>query len=312
MRYVIPCVGLACLLALTGCNLLGPGRLGPDRNPTPDGPIPRVADLVKYLEDNAEKVRSLRCEEMDLSVGVGMFPSVSMSGMMASQRPRSFRMKASLLGNEQVDLGSNDQEFWYFIPKADKNQYYCPYQALNEPGRRIQLPIPIQPDWVMETLGMGSYGPPEKYHLKVEPNRFKLIQSTTNPMGKSVKKVIVFHRWQQKGSSPQVTDFLLIDAETNKEICSAHIREVQSVPGTPGTPGSPGSGVVPRRMEINYPAEKLRMKLHFARVTINPQLSDVTFRRTVSPNLPSYNMATRQFDGQLSSLQPAGGYYRTR
>src|SRR5207249_12195775 len=65
----------------------------------------------------------------------------------------------------------NDQEFWFWVKHADMpQQFYCAYKDLEEGQVRV-MPLPIQPSWIMETLGMGPYGPAEKYTLESDANR---------------------------------------------------------------------------------------------------------------------------------------------
>jgi hypothetical protein len=302
MRFVFPCVGLVGLSLLAGCNLLRPGSVRPD-NSGVTRTTPSAAQLVQYLDDNAQKVQSLRCDELELTVarGLGIVQSMRLPATIACQRPRSFRLQArNPAGMDEVDLGSNDQEFWFWIKRNDPPyQFYCPYQALDE-GRRVRLPFPFQPEWVMEALGMGNYGPADKYQVVEEGNRWKLVQrNIISPQGTRVRKVIVFNKQLQKDSSPQVTDFLLIDDEKNKEICSAHITEVQR---------SADGSVVPRRMELRWPEQGARLTLLFSGAARNPQLPPTVFVRGRMPGVPAYNMATNKLDGQASSLERVRGY----
>jgi hypothetical protein len=304
MRHVIPWVGLGGLLFVAGCTSTRLGIIGGGGgNPPPvSGQTPTVAALVKYLDDNAQRVRSLRCDDVDLGVSHGIVTLANLPTQLACQQPRNFRMSAKFAANDEVDLGSNDQEFWFWIRKMDSKQYFCPYQALDE-KRPVRLPFPFQPGWVMETLGMGSYGPPERYQLVVEgnrePTRYKLIEHTTGPQGNKVRKVIVFNARDQSNrpGSPQITDFLLLDEATGRELCSAKILEVQ---------GDLSSGMVPKRMQLRWPEEKITLTLRLSRPVLNAQLPGPLFVRRPLAGQPSINLATGRPEGQPSGLQRVG------
>jgi hypothetical protein len=298
MRYAMVGFGLAALVALAGCNLLRPGLGTRNDTPSVNYPPPTAAALVKYLDDNSQKVQSLRCEDLTLqaSKGLGVLLHMDFQAKIACQGPRNFRLTAANpAGMDEVDVGSNPQEFWFWIKRNDPPyQFFCPYKALDD-GQRVNLPFPFQPEWVLEALGMGTYGPAENYQLVVEDraNRFKLVRSATSPQGTPVRKIIVFNKYQQQGSSPQVTDFILMDAVKNKEICSAHILEVQT---------TPTGGLVPKRMELRYPAEGAKLTLRFTQTTFNAPLPETVFRRPAASQ--AYNLATGRLDG---GLQQAGG-----
>jgi hypothetical protein len=252
------------------------------------------------MDDNAQRINTLRCDDMEVMVqrGLGVVQKISLPGKVACQRPRNFRMDAGAIGSSEVDLGSNDQEFWFWIKRNDPPyQFYCPYSALTE-GKGLKIPFPFQPEWVMETLGMGNYGPATRYQLVVEPDRYKLIERTQGPQGNMVRKIIVFNKWEARGNAPQVTDYLLIDDRTNQEICSAKITEVQT---------GPQGGVVPRRMVLYYPEAKVRMTLTMPRASFNTALPPTLFVRQPLRSGPSYNMATGRLDSQPSGFQRAGG-----
>ena len=92
-------------------------------------------------------------------------------------------LTGTLIGKEEVQLSSNDQEFWYWI-KQSKPPYlfHCSYQDLAE-GKVRQMPFPFQPDWLMEALGMGEYGPPENYQLRAGQSTLELVENTRSPQG---------------------------------------------------------------------------------------------------------------------------------
>jgi hypothetical protein len=303
MRYVIPWLGLGGLLLAAGCTNTRLGFIGGGGNPPSpiNTPTPTVAALVKYMDDNAQRVRTLRCDDVDLGVSHGIIQLANLPTQLACQQPRSFRMSAKFAGNDEVDLGSNDQEFWFWIRKMDPHQFFCPYQALDE-KRPVRLPFPFQPSWVMETLGMGTYGPPERYNLVVEgnprPKRYKLIEHTYGPQGNKVLKVIIFNAIEQKDSnSPQITDFLLLDEASGKELCSARILEVyREGPGV----------VVPKRLQLRWPEEKITLTLRLSRPMVNAQLPGPLFVRRPLAGQPSINLATGRPEGQPSGLQRVG------
>jgi hypothetical protein len=295
MRYVQVCLGLALLVGAAGCpegsrlNLLRPNS---PVNPLPPTPPSREA-LVQYLNDNSANIPAIKSDDVDLTVHMGAVP-VTLRGVMYAEGPRNFRMKARFIGNEEVDLGSNKQEFWYWIKRSEPNwQVFCSYQALEE-GRVKQMPFPFQPDWVLEAMGMGKYGPPEKYERVVEKEVVKLVERTKSPQGKDVRKIIVFNLRPMSGDQPQVTDYLLVDEATGKLVCSAHIKRRQIITGR---------GEIPREMELNWPEQKVKLALTINGAQITNQIPPQAFVRVPMRDIPSYDLAT----GRLEGMQQAGG-----
>jgi len=286
--------GSVLLFMAAGCaneggrfNLLRPSGV----NPMP-AQVATKEDLVDYLNKNSAYISGIQSDDVSLTCYNGGIP-VTVSGRLRAQGPRNFRMTADVFGNREVDLGSNNQEFWYWIRQGEKAQVFCSYQALEE-GRVKQMPFPFQPAWVLEAMGMGNYGSADKYELVTEPEYWKLIERTKSPQGQPVKKIIVFNRRSSPANSeqPQIKEFLLQDEATGKTICSAHITRKQKNYHT-----------LPREMELKWPAQNLTLKLRLDGVQVNQQIPPQVFARTRLNGVPSFDLET----GRIEAIQQAGG-----
>jgi hypothetical protein len=283
MRQIMAALGLGALL-LAGClphNVRG--GTGPDTAPVP-AKTPDVPGLVSYLNDNAQRLQSLECRDVSIDARQGSQP-IGLSGVMSCARPRNFRLQARVLGSPAVDMGSNDQEFWYWISKAEPPYLvHCAYQDLARGN--VPLPFPFQPDWILETLGMAESNPNGKYELKVNPKTLELIEQTVSNQGQPVYKVTVFNRAPSGSGQPQVTAHLLQDAN-HKEICSAYVAEVQVDKGS--------GGVFPRRVTLVWPAEQVQMALKLDSVRVNGLVDRdrmaALFTRPQMPNVPTIDLA---------------------
>jgi hypothetical protein len=297
MKKVLAMTAVSLIVA-AGCTRWN--MLNPQPNPPPTaGNTPSVAALVKYLNDNSGRIQTMRCDELDMTCSVGV-QSFGLRGQMIAQRPKNFLMGAKSLGKSMVDLGSNDKEFWYWISQdRPPYQFYCGYKELAE-GRVKQMPFPFQPDWVIDAMGLGSYGPAERYQLVTEGNTLKLVEKARSPQGQPVRKVIVMNSRAVKAPQPQVQAFLLLDDATGKEICSAHITEIQVDRST--------GGILPRRIEFRWtmPEQRLKLAMKLDGVVVNPQIPASSFQRRPMQGVPSYDLATGRLD-QPASLQRVQG-----
>src|SRR5207253_6163960 len=129
----------------------------------PPSEVPSKEALVQYLNDNSQRVQTLRCDDLDLTCSQGI-QTVGLRGKMMCQRPRNFRMSADHWGKTEVEIGSNNEEFWYWLRRGDPYQVHCSYKDLGD-GKVQRLPFPFQPEWVIETLGLANYGPASRYEL---------------------------------------------------------------------------------------------------------------------------------------------------
>lgn len=284
LRYL---AGLGVLALALGCtNTRFNFIKGPEQKAPPPSGYPTAPALVGYLNDNASRLQTIRSVDLDLTCSVGM-QSFGLRGKMISQSPRNFLMSADTLGNRVVDLGSNDKEFWYWMSKGDPFQIYCSYKDLEE-GRVKRLPFPFQPQWIVDALGQGNYGPAEKYTVEPDGGNLKLVERTKSPQGAPVRKMIVMRARPVQPPTPQVVAFLLVDEATGREICSAEIKETQIDRAT--------GGVFPRRMELRWPEQKLRLAMRLDGITVNPPIPPEVFVREPMRGVPGFNLATMQAD----------------
>jgi hypothetical protein len=284
MRYIQLGLGLALLVSAAGCpdgriNLLRPNS---PANPLPAN-TPTKEELVTYLNDNSGNIPAVTSDDVTLTVYLAGGVGVPLSGALRAEGPRNFRMKARFINNEEVDLGSNKDEFWYWIKRADPPaQVFCSYQALEE-GRVKQMPFPFQPDWVLEAMGMGKYGPADKYTLDTsDKETLRLVEKTKSPQGVPVRKIIVFNRRKAERDQPQVTDYLLVDDASGKLICSAKIKRRQVITGR---------GEIPKEMELNWPEAKVKLGLTIDRAQVAKEIPPGVFVRTPLRDVPSYDLA---------------------
>jgi hypothetical protein len=104
----------------------------------------------------------------------------------------------------------------------------------------------------------------------------------------------VFNRRKAAGNQPQITDFLLQDDATGKEICSCHISERMILP----------NGEIPRRFELRWPEYKLKLSIRLDNVKITNQIPQTVYVRAPLNGVQSLNLATLTVDG---GIQRAGG-----
>lgn len=300
MRNMKALLGLTFLVGLSGCwdstgrmNFIRPNS--GTSLPTPSE-LPQVADLVEYLNKNAQAIPGIYCDDVTLTCHPNAGLPVTLGGKLRCQGPRNFRMTGDSLFGQELDLGSNEQEFWYWIKRGDPYQVYCSYQAIQE-GSVKQMPFPFQPDWVLEAMGMGRYGPADKYTLTAEKDTWRLVEKTRSPQGQPVKKVIVFNSRKAKGNEPQILAFLLLDDATNKEICSCYITERIVLPK---------GGEIPRKFELRWPEAKMKLAIKLDSVSSSTPIPQIAFVRRPLSGVQSLNLATLKVDGVQRVNGPQG------
>lgn len=294
---------IAFLLLLTGCTnfpMMRPGSPPPPPAPIPQE-VPTPDSLIGYLNYHSRQVQSIDVKDLDLDAkqnGQG----AGLRGWMVCQKPRNFRMVAKVVANPEIDMGSNSNEFWFWIRRMEPTPYlfHCAYPDL-ESGR-ARLPFPFQPEWVMEALGMAEYTADQSYRVDVKATTLELVKETRSPQGQPVRKVTVFQRAAAPFPKPQIIAHVLQDGQ-GREICSAHIVEVQRV----------GNAVVPKQVKLSCPDEKMELTMWLGDVQVNDRSVDQRaarlFARPQMSGIQLYDLA-RGPQADPNQAQRAGGLFR--
>jgi hypothetical protein len=284
---------------VAGCNTLPHRReavpTAPGVTKAPTG-TPEPAQLVAYLNENARRIQGLRAEvAMDCKADR---QSVGLDGYLACSWPRNFRLKAKALGQSAADIGSNENEFWFWISKAEPPYvYHCAYKELNA---NVRLPFPFQPDMVMAALGLAEYDPNRAYRIRESARYLELIEDTVTPQGIPVDKITVFNRMEVRNTGePQVVAHVLKDKK-GSILVQAVVHKVVISRET--------GAIVPQHVVLTWPAERMEMEMRFRDVQvarIDEGSAARLFQRTGLNNLPAYDLARRAVDGP--GIQRAGG-----
>jgi len=293
MRYTTLGLALLSLGLLAGC--IPPWAQV--RQPTEGIAVSGNASnqILAALNDNADRIQSIQCTHADLDCRQGL-QSFGLDAKLVCAKPKNFRMNAFFGGSQMVDMGSNDQEFWFWISKADPPYlYHCSYDDFNAGRARLQLPF--QPGWVMEALGMARYDP-NACRVVDRGRVVQIVQQARGPDGQPVSKVTVVNR--NAANQVQVVGHQLVDAH-GKMICEAKVTMLQKDPT--------GDGVLPRAVTLSWPAERVTLKLRLDGARVNQTLGQEQMITLFTR--PALGNAVQTYDLARGLDQPYGTVQRT-
>ena len=179
-------------------------------------------------------------------------------------------MPSDLTGPE-VDLGSNPDLFWYWVRRAQPPAiYYCRHdQFANSPARHS---IPVQPDWLIEALGVSEIDPglPHQGPFPLQGDRLELRTIRETPDG-PVTKVTIFD-----GAQGWILEQRIFNAQGTllaSAVASQHRRD-------------PLSGLVmPGVVVVNCPSAQFSIRIDLGPVEIN-RLTGNTANLWMMPQIP--------------------------
>jgi hypothetical protein len=254
-------VRLACAVALVGlCGASCPQMVRQYKLPIvrEQARAMLLDELVLAINENSQRVHSLTSTSATLSGP--RFPSLRAN--IALERPRHFRLiaeKTGLSGTE-LDLGSNDELFWFWVKRSEPPAlYFCRHDQFGaSAARRV---VPVEPEWLIEALGLVvldreqiTSGP-----AVVGRGRVRLELSLARPEG-AWRKVLMVDQGNATVIEQHVYD------EQGRLMASALLSRYQREPAS--------GAMLPEEIEIEWPPIQLAMKIQLRDVKANQIAGD--------------------------------------
>jgi hypothetical protein len=233
---------------------------------------PTLGDVIQVVNDNSNKIRSLFTTDATLTVPDA--PSLKMS--LAVERPKRLRMRAeTALTGPELDIGSNDERFWFWIRRAPPpTVYYCRHEQFAASAAK-QF-VPVEPQWLLDAICTASFDPSLQHSPPQRNANGRLEIRTTVPTASGTMSkttvvdeargwVLEQHLYDERGQ-------LIASALTNR-----HWRD-------------PASGaVVPQEIEIRSAANQFSLKIDVRQWVVNSIPVDPTQLFTM-PTVPGWNV----------------------
>jgi hypothetical protein len=290
---------VALVAPLVGCTSIKEW-IDRDRHPKGTGKLEPVEAerLVAFVNTRAQRMQSLSAAVSVSAYERGIRMPATLTGNLAAQQPRNFRMKADALAAD-VDLGSNAEQFWvYFKGGAARPMYvYASHTDFQEGRAKLPPGIVFEPDWVMQALNMMPL-PPNNQYTAPAPDQnartYTLRWPATTPGGVAVVKEIVFDGDPATGNRPQIKRHVVRDAKGNV-ICLAEIKSARTV----DLNNDPQQAVqYPTRVVLKWEQQKFEMDLELSAAKVNGVAAGengAMFRRPNIASTPAIDLARYDF-----------------
>ncbi len=227
----------------------------------------------------------------------------------------NFRLKGSIGGKQVVDIGSNDDEFWYWISEVKPTPYlfHCSYKDMAT--GQVRLPFPFNPDMIVCALNIADYNPNAHYDVKKGKDVIELIEPVKSMQGQDIYKVTIFNRGEVTVNRPRVLAYALRDKQ-GKDICTAVIKETQINKET--------GAVLPVRVQIVFNGDKASERSELTMRFYDPYITPIKdgfdrdrlvtlFSRNDLAHIPGYDLARgadRPLGREMSGVRQTGGLDR--
>lgn len=215
---------------------------------------PSLADVQTAVNQNSAKINSLRSDNATLGVSnVAGWANCN----LAYQRPQNVRLigTANMMGRV-VDIGSNDQQFWYWSKFEEPPQ--ISYSSLADyASSPLRDKIPVDPIWFPEALGVVEINPADVIEGPiVQPDKTLLIVTRRQRPDGVYKKYTFI---EPKTAAVKRQDVMDPSGQT---VVTVHCSEFQVDEGT--------GAVLPKKLVISSPKADGAVHLDLGTLRVNP------------------------------------------
>ena len=249
-------------------------------------------DEIATAINRSQNVREISCNNADIEIT--SMPSLPrLSATMHARRDRDLRLRAKvpLVLGSGIDIGSNDQQFWFEVPEGLRKVMYHArhdqYAALTH--RQV---LPVDPTWFIDAIGLPEIDPTTVIAGPLRRSDGAIEVHTTLPDQSGLRIAYV------DPAAGYVTDQFIYD-DRNRLIARSTASQAVYYPT-----GETTGAVLPHRVELAIAPESgppLTMAIQIGSYSVNQLLSG-------EPDL--FQMPTSTTAVDLASLAPPASHYQ--
>ncbi len=240
-----------------------------------NAPAPRVLahdasrdEILEHLNNERARLVGWRSTDVRITARGEGIVAPKLSARLSIESPRNLRLMASSLRGDEVDFGSNNDRFWFWM-RASKPKYILTgsHSVLEQ---QPSMPLPFPPSWLMEALGVIPVDPNGVQMLRdpATPDQVRLI-SAESLQGQQMQRIMVVDL-----PLGQITEHALYDAN-ERLIASASMSDFRS---------SQAGTTLPHSIELNWPQTGTELALKIKSIEVNPSMPAANWEVPTYPN----------------------------
>jgi len=141
--------------------------------------------VIQAVNEKNAHVKTFTCSEMKIRIMGRSF--VRLTGSVYYEKEDRFRMFVRSVVGTELDMGSNEEFFWFWSRRMDPPAlYYSRHENLHRTGLRT----PFHPVWMKGSLGFGTI-PTDGIFGRRRGSNWEFLQLTKNAQGRRVLRSVV-------------------------------------------------------------------------------------------------------------------------
>lgn len=161
-----------------------------------------IPELVKKINARNESVANFSCSGVKVKVWQDG-SRYRLSGELYYEKPEKFRLKISSILGDELDIGSNDELFWYWSRRdKDPGLHYAKHKDYN----KTRLKSGFNPRFMMRSLGISEIVITEDTKVVETDTDLIIVYQRKNASGKPILVSIFINKEKELIDGFIVTD----------------------------------------------------------------------------------------------------------
>lgn len=221
-------------------------------------PIPFIVENNQFLDDFNSKNAKINSIYSNVAISS---QGITLNSTIFYEKKIKFRMIGKSVFGTELDIGSNDQYFWFWSRRMKPSALFY---AKHEDLKNTRLRTPFNPNWMMEILGISDIG--QNCSCFNYKENLVFSEVATDNFGNIINKL----KLVDKNKKTCLAHFLY-DKNMNP-IISAEIKEFYVVEDC----------FLPKKIEIFWYEENIKSIWYLSEPKINSRISSDNW---IVPNL---------------------------
>ena len=149
-----------------------------------------LAEITAAINRNSMAIRNMSTENGQIMAPGILIPPQT---RLTFERPKRLRIQSSVaMSGQELDFGSNDMLFWIWNRRLpEKEMYFCRHDQF--PTCPVRNLVPIEPDWIIEAIGIVEFLPTDLHEgpVQTEDGHLAIISRRQTATGQFVKRTVI-------------------------------------------------------------------------------------------------------------------------
>lgn len=165
--------------------------------------LPAPPPIIAEVNERNSQVKSFVCEDVSIKF-LQKGTKLRLSGKMYYEKDRKFRFTVTSIVGQEIDVGSNTKEFWFWSKRMNPPSLYF---AKHEDFNKTRMKTPFSPFLLMDSLGMSTLN--IDTGKIVETNRSYIwVEPAQNSIGQPITRMTFINKVNKR-----IDGFMICNAE---------------------------------------------------------------------------------------------------